>query len=296
MEPSVICPRWSSCQADFYSSSDSSGDEYDDDVFDYLEDEEEKGDDEVVRREIKRVTKIEALAMLKENGDDLDLTVLNMLKDVTHDSLDHLSSQCEERKVKKARNLKRKLTKLKALFSKHNIERKQKAGEDIFISETQESFVEDVKEEKKSKEDEEIFDDLNIEDNQKSDGKFKKAFNRLTTESKRNRTDVILRAVEEHAQTQQLSTTELLAYLLYRVNYHSRDRAFSLQMLKLSMGESEVEKVQTEKALAIVSRGKFGRTAYTYVKRMLKPHKEGGHKLIYSKYFLKTSCKTKSNT
>ena len=60
MEPSVICPRWSSCQADFYSSSDSSGDEYDDDVFDYLEDEEEKGDDEVVRREIKRVTKIEA--------------------------------------------------------------------------------------------------------------------------------------------------------------------------------------------------------------------------------------------
>ena len=230
MEPSVICPRWSSCQADFYSSSDSSGDEYDDDVFDYLEDEKEEGDEDVVRREIKRVTKTEALAMLKENGDDLDLTVLNMLKDVTHDS-----------------------------------------------------FVEDVKEEKKSKEDEEIFDDLNIEDNQKSDGKFKKAFNRLTTESKRNRTDVILRAVEEHAQTQQLSTTELLAYLLYRVNYHSRDRAFSLQMLKLSMGESEVEKVQTEKALAIVSRGKFGRTAYTYVKRMLKPHKEGGHKLTYSK-------------
>ena len=151
MEPSVICPRWSSCQADFYSSSDSSGDEYDDDVFDYLEDEKEKGDEDVVRREIKRVTKTEALAMLKENGDDLDLTVLNMLKDVTHDSLDHLSSQCEERKVKKARNLKRKLTKLKALFSKHNFERKQKAGEDIFISETQESFVEDVKEEKKSK-------------------------------------------------------------------------------------------------------------------------------------------------
>ena len=69
-----------------------------------MEDEEDEGDVDVVEKEIKIVTKTEALEMLKESGDDLDLTVLKMLKDVTHGSLDHLGSQCEERKVKKARN------------------------------------------------------------------------------------------------------------------------------------------------------------------------------------------------
>ena len=145
MEPSVICPRWSLCQADFFSSSDSSGDEYDDAIFDLLEDDEEKGHDDIEKKETKRVTKTEALAMLRENGDDLDLTVLEMLKDVTRDSLEHLGSQCEDRKVKKARKLKRKLSKLKATFSKHNTARKEKEGEDLFISETQERCVQDVK-------------------------------------------------------------------------------------------------------------------------------------------------------
>ena len=61
----MICPRWSLCQADFFSSSDSSGDEYDDAIFDLLEDDEEKGHDDIEKKETKRVTKTEALAMLK---------------------------------------------------------------------------------------------------------------------------------------------------------------------------------------------------------------------------------------
>ena len=284
MESSVTFSRWSSCQADYFSSSDSSGDEYDDDVFDFLEVEEEDGNDDIERKETKRVTKTEALSMLKENEGDLDITVLKMLKDVTHDSLNHLGSQCEDRKVKKAGNLKRKLSKLKASFSKHNKERKEKEGEDIFISETQESFVEDVKQDKEVKQD--ADEDTLLEDKKESEGTYRKPFNKLKSEGKRLTTDDILKEIEEHALKQKLSTTELLAYLLYRVNYHSNDRAFSLQMLKLSMGESEVEIVETEKALAIVSRGKFGRTAYMYVKRMLKPHKEGGHKWICIKYLL----------
>ena len=79
MDP--IVNRWSSCQADHYSSSESSEDEFSDEEL-HEEEEEEAEDflcvDEVSddsEQETTRVSKSTALAHLKRNGGDIERTV-----------------------------------------------------------------------------------------------------------------------------------------------------------------------------------------------------------------------------
>ena len=285
MDP--IVNRWSSCLADHYSSSESSEDEFSDEEFieekeeaeDFLRVDEVSCDSEQTVKETTRVSKSAALAHLKRNGGDIERTVTEMLSEISHDSLNHLSSQGEAVKQKKVRNLTRRLERLRLTFNKHNTKARAKEGLEDFLSESQESFVEIVKVEKKAKEQLKENDDFEMEDVIKTETtkQFRKPFNKLKSDSKRLRTDEILKLVEEHAKQQQITPTEMLAYLLYRVTY-SRNKLLSLKMLKISKGESEkeIETVPMSKSIAIVSRGKFGRTSYNYIRRMLKPHKGNG--------------------
>ena len=245
MDP--IVNHWSSCQADHYSSSESSEDEFSDEEF--LEEEEEAEDflcvDEVSddsEQETTRVSKNTALAHLKRNGGDIERTVTEMLSEISHDSLNHLSSQGEIVKQKKVRNLTRKLERLRLTFNKHNTKARAKEGLEVFLSESQESFVEIVKVEKAAKE--QLKENVDFEmddDKEKGTGKqFRKPLNKLKPDSKRSRTEEIMKLVEDHASQQHLTPTEMLAYLLYRVTY-SRNKLLSLKMLKISKGESEKE-------------------------------------------------------
>ena len=156
MDP--IVNRWSSCEADHYSSSESSEDEFSDEEL-HEEEEEEAEDflcvDEVSddsEQETTRVSKNTALAHLKRNGGDIERTITEMLSEISHDSLNHLSSQGEIVKQKKVRNLTRKLERLRLTFNKHNTKARAKEGLEVFLSESQESFVEIVKVEKAAKE------------------------------------------------------------------------------------------------------------------------------------------------
>lgn len=285
MDP--IVNRWSSCLADHYSSSESSEEEFTDEEF--LEEEEEgeefpaagdmTGDSQRSGIGTTRISKSAALDSLKKNNGDVEITVTEMLREITHDSLNHLSSQGEATKASKIRNLRRKLERLKVSFAKHNKKVREREGLEVFLSESQESFVGIVKVEKASKELLEKNEDFETKDGEEKETikQFRKPFNKLTSESKRLRTDEIMGLVEEHARQQQITSTELLAYLLYRFTYSS-NKLLSLKMLKMSKGETEkkVEIVPMSKSIAIVSRGKFGRTTYNYVRRMLKPHKGSG--------------------
>ena len=288
MDP--IVNRWSSCQADHYSSSESSEDEFSDEEL-HEEEEEEAEDflcvDEVSddsEQETTRVSKNTALAHLKRNGGDIERTVTEMLSEISHDSLNHLSSQGEIVKQKKVRNLTRKLERLRLLFNKKNTKARAKEGLEVFLSESQESFVDIVNVEKAAKE--QLKDNVDFEmddDKEKGIGKqFRKPFNKLKPDSKRSRIDEIMKLVEDHASQQHLTPTEMLAYLLYRVTY-SKNKLLSLKMLNISKGESEkeVETVPMSKSIAIVSRGKFGRTMYKCARRMLKPHKGSGCNTLF---------------
>ena len=202
--------RWSSCQADHYSSSESSEEEFSDEEF--LEEEEEaedillagevSGDSEQNVKVTTRVSKGAALAHLKRNGGDIERTVTEMLRDISHDSLNHLSCQGDTIKQKKVRNLTRRLERLRLTFNKYNTKAREKEGHDIFLSESQESFVEVAKVEKAAKEQLVMNDDFELEDETETIKQFRKPFNKLKPDSKRQRTDEIMRLVEDHANQQ----------------------------------------------------------------------------------------------
>ena len=107
--------------------------------------------------------------------------------------------------------------------------------------------------------------------------KYRKAFYDVNNEHKRLRTDEIMDLVEKHAARQQMTTNKLLLYLLYRKNYIN-DKKFAYEMLRHYKGKVETTEIPTMKAIAIASRGRFGRTAYNYIRRMLKPHQENWSK------------------
>jgi hypothetical protein len=144
--------RWSSCQADYFSSDDSSSEEEDnnEDIFDESDPMEESGDFD------KRTgyTNKEVLEKLSDNGGDVELTVTEILQELTADSLDHLGSQDEEAKLRKIKILKRRVERLKPKLKQLNSRQRNQKLDDIFIAESQDSFVRDIKEE------EAVSDDL----------------------------------------------------------------------------------------------------------------------------------------
>ena len=103
---------------------------------------------------------------------------------------------------------------------------------------------------------------------------YRKPLNKLkSNDTIKSRTNKILEAITKEAEIQQVTPTVLMAALLHRLNYIS-DRKLALHMAKVFRGEDvhSVQKVPNMKGVAIVSRGRMGRTAFNYLRRMLKPH------------------------
>ena len=94
----------------------------------------------------------------------------------------------------------------------------------------------------------------------------------------KRRTDNILNTVREEANRQGVTSTELLAYLIYRENYPSGVASSDLKLANFMLdlfkgGKMKENKVSEMDTLAMVLRGHFGRTTYHYVRRLLKPYR-----------------------
>ena len=255
--------RWSSCQADFYSSeSESDSDDFEfgdeelefDDVARVLVVEDEEPDKH------KRWSEFEAIKLLRENKWNIDETVTEMLQEATHDSLNHLSSQGDEAKNRKVTNMKRKLRKLKTKLLKFNIVAQEKQGGEEFFAASQDSFVDYIKDEVNTKKEDSFSEDFEFEEDFREgeqilvEKKYRKAFYDVNNEHKRLRTDEIMDLVEKHAARQQMTTNKLLLYLLYRKNCIN-DKKFAYEMLRHYKGKVETTEIPTMKAIAIASIG-----------------------------------------
>ena len=267
--------RWSSCQADYCSSSESSGDDFEDDHADI--------EDALIFTETAETkekigyTKLDLLNKLKENKGDVEQTIVEVLQDMTASSLDHLDYETDEAKIRKIEVLKRKLKKLKTFHSKESQERREKSEvlAEAFIAASQDSFILKVAEESE--------DDKRIDKNENSDKIYRKPLNKLkSNDTIKARTNKILEVINKEAEIQQVTPTVLMAALMHRLNY-IRDRKLALQMSKVFRGEDihTTQKVPNMKGVAIVARGRMGRTAFNYLRRMLKPHQVLFNSKIY---------------
>ena len=122
-----------------------------------------------------------------------------------------------------------------------------------------------------------------MEENEKV---YRKSLNKLKDkDTMKRRTDAILATVKEEAKKQGVTTTELLAYLMYRESYNV-DKKLAREMLEVSKGSAIKEnKVSQMKTLAMVLRGRFGRSTFFYIRRTLRPHKGLGQNSV-PKFFL----------
>ena len=280
----VLFYRWSTCQVADHEEEDSES-ECDSDIEIENETDEEEGFEEDfndVLNELsdipsqktpKRYSVSDIIKLLEQNENDIDKTVNDLLQDITEDSLDHLSSQNNEHKQKKSKNLKRKIERLRKSYQKLNEKRRESVKEETFLSESQDSFVQSVREEKKEAEE---STNHPFEDEEEKIIVFRKPLDQLKdTNTMKDRVKDILAAVQTESHKQKVTDTQLLSYLLYLINYIPK-RKFALEMLKVFKNGSieEIDKVPTMKAVAIVSRGRMGRSTFTYVRRMLKPSKE----------------------
>lgn len=263
---------WSSCQADYYSSSDSEDE-------DQEESDEEDEDDDLDdmnhgmikgHEGVKRISKTEMLYIMRENKWDVKTSAIELLENLTDDSLNNLTLETEKALDKKQRNLIKKLFRLKQNFlkTKVNVETFEErdhlyGGDSIFISSTQDSFVKEVRKEKDEKEDFETV-------KEKTEVIYKKALDDIkNNHTMRARTDEIYKLVKKEALRQKVSALKLLAYLLARESYDTK-RKFSQNMMRIFREEDDQKpQVSTMQAVSIVSRGRMGRTAYNYVRRQL---------------------------
>ena len=156
----VLFYRWSSCQVADHAEEDSESDCDSDieienetvEVEDFGEDFNDvlnELSDNQSQKTKKRYSVSDIIKLLAQNEDDVDKTVNDLLQDMTEDSLDHLSSQNNEHKEKRSKNLKRKIERLRKSYQKLNKKRREIVKEETFLAESQDSFVQSVREEKK---------------------------------------------------------------------------------------------------------------------------------------------------
>ena len=281
--------RFSSCEADFCSSDEDFEDTVDDVDVDYVgEDQDDKEEKTILA---KRFSETEMILMLRSNNGDVDATLTELLQGLTGDSLNNLSSQNDRAMEKKRSNLKYRLLRLREKFKKKklSIERFDDFGGDKnFISASQDSFVNNVWEEKASKdqddEDMEQIDDINstpctckctccIAGCSSSGTTYRKPLNHIKDDKTlKSRVEDIFYSVKKEAIKQGVSTHELLACMQARDSYITR-RKFALNMMKIFRGnEGKTEAVSLMEAAAIVSRGKMGRSAYNFARRRFQRH------------------------
>ena len=135
--------------------------------------------------------------------------------------MNQLSSQTEKAKTRKQQKLTKKPRLVKSKLSKHNKTNLEKYGGKVFFAESQDSFVELVKQEAKTADNDEHEDTYidESEDENPNNKKTRKPFKDVNNEMKRLRTNEIMESITNCAKEQQLSTNKLLFYLLYRSNY-----------------------------------------------------------------------------
>ena len=199
---------------------------------------------------------------------------------MTHDSLNHLNSQDEADMLRKKKQMRKKVSKIKEAFKKFHKARFDNEGAELMFAESQDSFVQNFKKV-----------DSDDEDAMEEDEKvYRKSLNKLKdNDTKKRRTDAILATVREEAKKQGVETTELLAYMMYRETYNL-DKSLSREMLEVSKGSAiSKNKVSEMKTLAMVLRGRFGRSTFFYIRRTLRPHKGLGQKSVHENFLLKSA-------
>ena len=253
---------WSSCQADYFSSEEeeenSLGDieAFNEDDFILSSDSEE----EQLDTGKTKLTKREALNILKDSNGDIGKATETIMKTMIEDNSEEMSSQAEEKKKTMVKRVYDKFRKLSKDEKAQRFRYKQEALDDTFEHASQSSLVELIKSEKRENRAEK--EDTGEEINQK---KFRKSLHKCTIETAKCNTEHLLETVKQEAQELMTSPTALLAFLLYRLNYVHR-RNFAMKMLKVfKEDEWTEEKVGVEEALALLERRRLGKGGYRYV-------------------------------
>ena len=231
------------------------------DIDDELTEEEgDEIDEELDEVESKlKYTKGEALEVLKEEKGDYGKASNRILKDVTDDSLEMLSSQTERKKKKKLRQM----TEVLRRMDKKRKARKFKGTEELdetFEKNSQSSLAELVKEEKGGK-----VEEKNVEKQAKN--KYRKPLDRCRdVQTLKDRTQDILETIRSEAGVQEVTVVQLLAYLMYRLSYeHDRDLARKMfHLFRSGEWEPGLEPVGQEKALALTERCRLGKGGFRY--------------------------------
>ena len=274
---------WSSCQADYFSSSDE--EDQLGDVCDYAEESEDNYEDfnldldgpyfdqDEDTENVKRKISIrEALDILKENGGDLAKSAEAILDLLLGSDKQALSSQGNQKKNHKMLLLKTKLSKL----DKANKSRKfrNKSGEKLldetFENISQSSMLDMVKSQQATPDVSSQGDMEGTGEEDKSTRTVRKPLNQCKDSKKmKEKTDNILEQVVAEAEVLMVTPTALMSYLLHRLNYNNR-RDFARCMFRLFKDDSwDTEVVGLEKALALVERRRLGKSGYRYIKKHL---------------------------
>ena len=114
---------WSSCQADYCSSSDSEDDEQEESEEEDEEDDLDAMNHGMMKKHegVKRISKTEMLYIMKENKWDVKTSAKELLENLTDDSLNNLTLDTEKALDKKERKLMKRLDCLKKDFLKRKV-------------------------------------------------------------------------------------------------------------------------------------------------------------------------------
>ena len=227
------------------------------------------------------VSKAEALDMVKIKKLRPVEAARQLLMQITGESLETMSEIDERRLLFEVDSLARKIRRVVSDDKARKFRFEPELLEDTLASFSQNSFVSKVREEE-----DEIEEESSMEIEQEEETKevtkekvYRKGLNKLgDKDTMKRRTDNILNTVREEANRQGVTTTELLAYLIYRENYPGGVASSDLKLANFMLdlfkgGKMKENKVSEMDTLAMVLRGHFGRTTYHYVRRLLKPYR-----------------------
>jgi hypothetical protein len=237
------------------------------------------------------VSKAEALEMVTRKQNKLSpvQAARELLMQVTGNSLEAMGRKDGNRMLLEVDCLARKIRQVLYDHKAKKFLKKRELLEDNLASFSQNSFVAKIREQAEDESEEETS--LEVEDEEVTEETkekvYRKALNKLKDkDTMKRRTDAILAAVRLEAAKQDVTTTELLAYLLYRESYNQDKKLAEAMLRQFKGGEMKENKVSDMKTLAMVLRGRFGRTTYFNVRRTLRPYKGFGQQSFHQTYFV----------
>ena len=228
------------------------------------------------------VSKAEALEMVTRKINRLSpvQAARELLMAITGDSIETMESKDEKRMLLEVDHLARKIRQLLTDHRGRKFKKSPELLEENLATFSQNSFVKYEKEQ--SYNEAEDSEDETKETKETKEKVFRKALNKLVDkDTMKRRTDAMLTAVREEATKQGVTTTELLSYLLYRESYNEDKKLAEAMLRRFKGGEVKVNKVSDMKTLAMVLRGRFGRSTFFYVRRTLRPYKGFGQQFLH---------------